>query len=48
MMFIVAVGSLLIATKSRNELVGESPPQQMREEEDNFAARYKSGATDDN
>jgi hypothetical protein len=47
-MFVVSVVSLLIATKSRNELVGGSPPQQMREEEDNFAMRYQSGATDDN
>jgi len=45
-MFIVAVASLLVATKSRNELVGESPTQQMREEEDDFAVRYKSGATE--
>jgi hypothetical protein len=47
-MFVVSVVSLLIATKSRNELVGGSPPQQMREEEDDFAKRYQSGATDEN
>ena len=46
-MLVVSVGSLLIATKSRNELVGESPPQKMREDEDNFAAEYQSGVTDD-
>lgn len=45
-MFFVSVLSLLIATKSRNELVGESPPQQMREEEDDFAKRYSSGASE--
>ena len=45
-MFVVSVASLLVATKSRNELVGESPPQQMREEEDDFAMKYKSGATE--
>ncbi len=46
--FVVSVVSLLIATKSRNELVSESPPQQMREEENDFAERFRSGASDGN
>ncbi|MBI3699469.1 MAG: hypothetical protein HY242_03365 [Afipia sp.] len=43
--FVVSVLSLLVATKSRNELVDESPTQQMREEEDEFAIKFSSGET---